>query len=124
MKKTEYKLIDSSVWLAYLFNSNYSDIIESDEVHLLSVLSLFEIKRKLAKSNVDNNKILRSIEFIKRRSLIVPVNDEIAEAAVDAALDNNLPMVDSLIYATSIINDSIFITLDNDFRGLKNVIVL
>lgn len=124
MKKTDSKLIDSSVWLAYLFNGTYSSIIESDEMLLLSVLSLFEIKKKLAKSKIDSNKISRSIEFIKKRSLIVPVNDEIAETAVEVALDNNLAIIDSLIYATSILNDSTLMTLDNDFRGLKSVIVL
>ena len=124
MKKTDSKLIDSSVWLAYLFNGSYKDMIESNEVLLLSALSLFEIKKKLAKSKIDNNKIARSMDFIKKRSLVVPVNEEIAEIAVDIALDNDLPLVDSMIYATAMLNNSTLITLDNDFRGLKNTVVL
>ena len=124
MKKTDSKLIDSSVWLAYLFNGNHADIIDSEEILLMSVLSLFEIKKKLSKSKVENNKVVRCMEFVKKRSLIVPVNEEISEKAVDFSLENNLSIIDSIIYTTSMLNESILITLDNDFTGLKNVIVL
>ena len=118
------KLIDSSVWIAYLFNGQHSDIIDSTEIILLSTLSLFEIKKKLAKSRVDNNKITKSMEFIKKRSLIIPISSEIAEKAVDFSLENGLSVIDSLIYTTSILNDSILITLDNDFRGFKGALIL
>ncbi|MBI3035650.1 PIN domain-containing protein [Candidatus Woesearchaeota archaeon] len=123
MKKTDSKLIDSSLWLAYLFNDDYSDIIDSDEILLLSVLSLFEIKRKLLKSKVDDSKIIRSVEFVKKRSLMIPVSEEISEKAVDFSFENNLSTVDSIIYATAVFNDAVLLTLDNDFRNLENVIV-
>lgn len=118
------KLIDSSVWIAYLFNGKHTDIIDSDEILLLSSLSLFEIKKKLAKSKVETSKIMKSMDFIKKRSLIIPVNSEIAEKAVDLSLDDKLPIIDSIIYTTSILNKAAFITLDNDFRGLKNTIII
>jgi len=124
MKKTDSKLIDSSVWLAYLFNGVYSDIIESDEMLLLSVMSLFEIHRKLAKIKIDSNKISRSMEFIKKRSLVIEVSTEISEKAVDFSLEFKLSTIDSIIYATSILSDATLVTLDNDFRGLKSVVVL
>ena len=118
------KLIDSSVWIVYLFNGRYCEVIDSNDILLLSTLSLFEIKKKLVKSKVEENKIIKSIEFIKKRSLLVPVTIEIAEKAVDFSLDNKLPIIDALIYTTSVANESTLITIDNDFRGLKNVIVL
>jgi len=124
MKKTDSKLIDSSVWLAYLFNGVYSDIIESDEMLLLSVMSLFEIHRKLAKIKIDSNKISRSMEFIKKRSLVIEVSTEISEKAVDFSSEFKLSTIDSIIYATSILSDATLVTLDNDFRGLKSVVVL
>ena len=121
---TDSKLVDSSVWLAYLFNGQHSDIVDSNEVLLLSALSLFEIKKKLAKSRVEANKINKSIDFIKKRSLVISVSAEISEKAVEFSLANELSIVDSLIYTTSILNDSLLITMDNDFRGLKNTIIL
>ncbi|MBI2657558.1 PIN domain-containing protein [Candidatus Woesearchaeota archaeon] len=121
---TDSKLVDSSVWLAYLFNGQHSDILDSDEVLLLSALSLFEIKKKLSKSRLESNKISRSMEFIKKRSLVIPVSAEIAEKAAEFSLANELSIIDSLIYTTSVLNDSTLITMDNDFRGLKNAMIL
>lgn len=118
------KLIDSSVWIAYLFNGLYSNIIDSNEILLLSCLSIFEIKKKLLKDKVETSKIVKSIEFIKKRSLMIEVSDEIAEKAADFSIDKKLPMVDSLIYITAILNQATLITLDNDFRNLKNAVVL
>ena len=69
-------------------------------------------------------KILRSMEFIKKKSLVVPVNEEIVENAVGIALSNNLPLVDSLIYATALLHKRRLVTCDNDFRGLENVEIL
>ena len=123
MKETESKLADSSVWLAYLFNGEHKDIIDSDEILLLSVLSLFEVKKKLAKTAIEKSKISRSMEFIKKRSLILPVSSEIAERAADFSLEHGLSIIDSLIYATSLLNGSVLLTRDNDFRGLGSVIV-
>ena len=121
---TDSKLIDSSVWLAYLFNGQHSEIIESNEMLFLSALSLFEIKKKLVKSKIDGIKITKSINFIKKRSLIVPVGDDIAEKAVDFSLEHGLSIIDSLIYTAAVLNESTLLTLDNDFRGLKNAVVL
>ncbi len=120
----ESKLIDSSVWLAYLFNGSHKELIESGEMLLISSLSLFEIKKKLMKSRIDDGKIAKSMEFVKKRSLIVPVTDSIAEKAVEFSLEYELPIIDSLIYSSGILNESTLITLDNDFRGLKQVNIL
>lgn len=120
----ESKIIDSSIWIAYLFNGLHSDIIDMDEMLLLCALSIFEIKKKLLKSNIETSKITKSIEFIKKRSLIIEVNDEIAERAVDFSIEKKLPIIDSLIYATAVLNKAILITSDNDFRSLKDVVII
>ena len=56
--------------------------------------------------------------------MIISINAEIAEKAAEIALTHNLPAADSLIYSTSLLNDSILYTIDNDFRGLKGVLIL
>lgn len=122
---TDSKLIDSSVWIAYLCDGTYKETIEAEEeIVLLSVLSLYEIEKKLRKEKIEDNKILRSMEFIKKKSLLMPVTKEIAEKAVSLALQYNLPAVDCLIYTTALLNNAFLITLDNDFRGLPNVMIL
>ncbi len=118
------KLLDSSIWIDYFFNGKHQNLIDSSQIILISSLSLFEIRKKLQKSKIENSKISKSMEFIKKRSLTVPVTDEIAEKAVDFSLQNDLPIIDALIYTTAVVNDAALLTLDNDFRGLKGATVL
>ena len=121
---TDSKLIDSSVWLSYFLNGEFRDIIENESTLLLSVLSLFEIKKKLAKDSKTSGEISKAIDFIKKRSIIMPINEEIAEKAAEISLKHNLPAADSMIYSTSLLNDSTLYTIDNDFRGFDKVSVL
>ena len=121
---TACKLLDSSVWLAYFFNGSFSEIVDAEEIFLMSPLIVFEVKCKLVRAGVDPPKLLKSIEFMKKKSIVIPLDQEVAELAVDDAVKYNLPAIDALIYATSLKKDSLLLTLDNDFRGLKNVHVL
>ena len=121
---TDSKLVDSSVWIDYLFNGSCKEIIDSHEMLLLSALSLFEIKKKLIKNKIEENKIKTSMEFIRKKSLVIELNGEIAEKAAEVSIKHELPIIDSLIYTTAILHHADLITLDNDFRGLKDVLVL
>src|SRR3989344_1723258 len=98
----DFKLIDSSVWVSYLINGDYRDIIDNEEILLLSVLSLFEVEK----------------------SLIIEISVEIAEKAVQISLEKNLPAIDALVYSGALINKAKLITLDNDFRNLSGVEIL
>ena len=118
------RLIDSSVWLDYLFNGNHKKIIDSEEILLISVLSIFEIKKKLLKEKIGKHQISNGLEFIKKRSLVIPLTLEICEKAVDISLTRNIPTIDSLIYLTALTNDAVVLTLDNDFRGLEGAEIL
>ena len=120
----EPKFIDSSVWIAYLFNGMHKEIIDSDDLLFISSLSVFEVRKKLIKSNVEKNKIEKSMEFLRKRSLVADVTSEICEMAANFSVENKLPMVDSLIYASAITNKAELLTMDNDFRNLKGVVML
>ena len=122
--QTDSKFIDSSIWLAYVLEGKHKDILESSELLLISVLSLFEIHKKLLKTNVSKELINSFLSFIKKKSIIINVDEKIVERAVSFSYENNLPVIDSLIYASSIENESSLFTSDNDFRGLKNVVFL
>jgi predicted nucleic acid-binding protein len=117
-------LLDSSVWISYLFEGENIKEIETEKPTLLSVLSLFEIKTRLTKKQVEPQKIKEKLEFIKKRAILIDTNTSIAEKASEIAIKHNIPAIDSLIYATAILNKAKLITLDNDFRGLPDAIVL
>lgn len=122
-KKIESKLLDSSIWLSYLLNEKYIEIVEKEEKLFLSVISLFEIEKKLLKSSLDKKKIDESIVFIKSKSIILPLTEKIADKAALISVERNIPSMDSLIYATALINEKIVYSEDNDFRGLDNAVV-
>ncbi|MEK6900778.1 MAG: PIN domain-containing protein [Nanoarchaeota archaeon] len=121
---TDSKLVDSSVWIEHLFNNKYNEIIDSDDILLISPLSLFEIKKKLKKEKIDNQKIKISLDYIKRKCLIIELTSEIAEEAAQLSFEHKIPAMDSLIYTTAKMRKAHFITCDNDFRGLPNVTIL
>ncbi len=123
---TDSKFLDSSAWLSYFYaeNKEIKPIIDSDILILTSTLSIFEIKNKFTKDKIDFLKLEHSIKVIKNRSLIIDVDLEIAERAVEFSIKNNLSAVDSLIYSSALKNNSVLITLDNDFRSLNNVLIL
>lgn len=123
-KMKDFKLIDSSVWIAYMTKKLYLDIINSEDTLLLSTLSIFEIKKKLTNDNIPKIKIDENIKFIKERCILIPVTTEIAEEAVNISTEKHIPAIDSLIYATARSNNAVIITLDNDFRNLKGATIL
>ena len=127
MKEIESKyLIDSSVWLSYFFaeNKKTEEIIESHSLLFTSVVSLFEIKRKLIKEKYSEDKVLEILMFIKEKSIVIKLDIKICEKAAEISIENKLPAIDSLIYTTSLVNDCKLVTGDNDFRGLKDVIII
>lgn len=118
--------LDTSCWLAYFFEENPDarEIIEKENIILTSTISIFEIKRKLLRDKLDNQKIETALKFIKTRSILVDLTLNIAEAAATISAEKKLPATDSLIYASAQQNKALLITGDNDFRGLSEVKII
>lgn len=123
-KVIDSKFIDSSVWIACVTKKSYSEIIDSEERLFLSVLSIFEIKKKLIKDNITRIEIEKNMKFIKEKSIIMIPTIEIAEKVVEISYEKDMPAIDSIIYSTALLNKIKLLTLDNDFRGLENVEIL
>ena len=119
-------LLDSSVWLSYFLgqDSSTKEIIETKKVIMTSVLSLFEIKRKLLKENKEESEVEKALDLIKNISIVLEINEIICENAAKISIKNKLHTMDSLIYATAILNNALLLTFDSDFKNLSNVRVL
>lgn len=118
---TDSELLDSSIWLDYLIKGSFKDKIEKDNIFLLSSFSLFEIKRKFLKiKELRKKEAEEKILFIKSKSIIISIDEKIAEKAAELAEEKNLGAADALIYTTAILNKATLLTLDNDFRGIPN----
>ena len=120
-------LIDSSAWLSYFLAENdLSKKFIEDGNHLLmtSVLSIFEIKRKMLIKNAKESKIEEFLKFIKTRSLLIELNEKICNSAADLSFKHNLHTVDSLIYCSAVLNNATLISGDKHFEGLENAFIL
>jgi predicted nucleic acid-binding protein len=124
MNVTENRLLlDSNIWLGYLLENSPETrtIVESNNHPLsCSVLSLHEIAKILGKNGHSQERIRRAVEFIRQNAAIVEVNETIALQAVGYCMQNRLHTTDSIIYATAMHENALFITADHDFDGLPN----
>ena len=59
-----------------------------------------------------------------RRATIVPVDETLALEAADLALSAGLAMADALIYATARRHRAKLVTMDTDFEGLPDSVVI
>lgn len=59
-----------------------------------------------------------------RRATIAPVDDSLALEAADLSLAHGLAMADSLVYATARRYGAQLVTVDTDFEGLPDAIVV
>ncbi|MBI4141842.1 PIN domain-containing protein [Candidatus Woesearchaeota archaeon] len=124
---TGYKIFfDSSAWLAYFLacSNSVNSFVEEESIIFTSVVSLFEVKKKLLRDGHDKSKVEKSISFIKTRSMLVDVDESIADKSAENSIEFNLPAIDSLIYTSAQKNNALLITCDNDFRDLKNVQII
>lgn len=115
------KFLDSSIWIAYIFGTGSREIIESDVIIHTSVLSIFEVKRKLQRENLSQKKINLALNLIKKRAIIHSLDIDLAELASDLANEHKLHAADSIIYASSRKINAPLITMDSDFKGLLGV---
>ena len=120
-------LLDTSAWLSHLDstdNGQVRAIVLSKAVIYVSVLSLFEVKRKLLKDKLSSGDVAAALDNILARCTPVELSQEICLTAAEHSVQHKLSAVDALIYATSESHLCTLITFDNDFRGLQNVKVL
>lgn len=121
---TDSKCIDSSVWINYFYNERGKEYIDSSFTLLTSLISIFEIKKKFLMLKQTDSEIKKVLEFIKRKSIIIPLDESIVEEAAHYAVKNKLATVDALIYVSTLKNNAELVTYDNDFRGLPQVKIL
>ena len=64
------------------------------------------------------------LSYIKEKSIITKLEQDICEKAAEISLKNKLHAIDSLIYTASLINNCILVTGDNHFKNLERVIII
>jgi len=116
-------VVDSSCWLEYFAGTSaakrYAAAIEDTAALVVPVITLYEVFRKIFTA-AGEAQALRAIAHM-RQGKVVDVDARIALAAGRLGADLELPMADSLIYATAQSRGATLWTQDEHFAGLDGV---
>ena len=116
---TAFNVVDSSGWLEYFAGSArarlFAPAIEAPDRLLVPVLVLYEVVKKIRRERGDHEALEAAAVLRSGRILEIDI-----ATALDAA-QLELPIADSLIYATARRAGATLWTQDEDFATLKGV---
>ena len=116
-------IVDSCGWLEWFTNGKLADRYEkylADQDNMLvPAIVLYEVY-KILKREVGEEKALLASGYMKN-SPVIPVDDVLALAAADIALQEKLAMADAIVVATAHLNNCTIITSDADLKSQSGV---
>ena len=116
-------VVDTSGWLEYFFDSknadSFSSEIEDTERLVVPTICLYEVFKKI-NLVAGEAKALQAVAQMKQ-GRVVDVTEMVALQAAQISIRYKIPMADSLILATTWIEQSTLFTQDEHFKGLPGV---
>jgi predicted nucleic acid-binding protein len=116
-------VVDTSGWLEYFFDSknadSFSSEIEATEHLVVPTICLYEVFKKV-NLVAGEAKALQAIAQMKH-GRVVDVTERVALQAAHISIRYKMPMADSLILATTWIEQATLHTQDEHFKGLPGV---
>jgi predicted nucleic acid-binding protein len=116
-------VVDTSGWLEYFFDSKNADSfaseIEATEHLVVPTICLYEVFKKV-NLVAGEAKALQAIAQMKQ-GRVVDVTERVALQAAQISIRYKIPMADSLILATTWIEQATLHTQDEHFKGLPGV---
>lgn len=116
-------IVDSCGWLEWFTDGTLADSYKKYLAHpdnlLVPAIVLYEVY-KVLKREAGEEKALLAAGYMQG-SRLIPLDDTIALAAADIALQKNLAMADAIIVAVAKAHNCRIISSDADLKGLDNV---
>lgn len=126
---TNKYVIDTSAWIAYFDGGEkakaLSHIIETETI-VTSLLAITELADKFSR---ENRSFTTHFNFVRSRSTLLSINIDICLNAAKLKQKIRITrlkfgLVDALQLATAQDEQAQFVTADNDFRGVDNVMMI
>ncbi len=118
-----FNLVDSSGYLEYFANTknaaHFKKPIEDTSHLIVPTVILFEVFKKVLKERDETSALIVAAHL--QQGKVIELSSEISLEAAHLSLKFNLPMADSLIYATTQKHQATLWTQDSDFKGLPGV---
>lgn len=116
-------LVDSSGWIEYFTDDtnakHFTPIIENTGDLIVSVINIYEVYKKILQKT-DENYALTAIALMQQAK-VLNVTSQVSIEAARFNIKYKIPMADSIIYVTGLLNNAIVWTQDYDFINLPNV---
>jgi predicted nucleic acid-binding protein len=122
----EAVIVDSSGWLEFITSDTKAELyrryLQGERPILVPTIVLYEVRKILL---MRHTKVIADF-FVSEalRHSVIPVDQEIALAAVVTSIQHGLAMADALLYATAEKRAAEFVTSDSHFRDLPGVTLL
>lgn len=112
-------VVDSSAWLEYLTDSPrakfFVDPIEDTENLVVPVISIYEVFKKVLRERGEGEAL--QVAVAMQEGLVVDLNSALSLEAARY----QLPLADSIIYATAVRHRATLWTQDAHFKDLSDV---
>lgn len=111
--------LDSSCWIEYLRDTPRAELFaiaaENPEQLIVPIVTIYEVTKKLRREI--SPKVAAYAEALMGRGRVIDFDLSLSRAAIA----NELPLADSLIYATAQAHGATLWTQDQHFEGLPGV---
>jgi predicted nucleic acid-binding protein len=116
-------IVDTYAWISYFEGQEaFKEEIEDNELETPSIV-LAEITRVFRRKRLPRDVYLKTLNYIKRRSLILPLDTNHAIKSGEIAEKEELYLIDAIIYSY-VSEDKDLLTGDEHFRGKPSVKLL
>ncbi len=116
-------VVDSSGWLEFFADgpnaSFFSTPLENVDELVVPTISIYEVFKTVLLQR-DESAGLQAVALMKQ-GLVVELTANISMVAAKMSLEHNIPMADSIIFATGRLYQATIWTQDADFKGLEGV---
>ena len=116
-------VVDSSAWLAYFADEpsagDFAAVIEDVRQLVVPAVCLLEVFKIVARQRGEGD-ALQAVA-VMQQGAVVDLDGALALSAARVGLDHQLPLADSIVYATARGVDGVVWTQDEDFDGLADV---
>ena len=116
-------MVDSSAWLAYFADEpsagDFAAVIEDVRQLVVPAVCLLEVFKIVARQRGEGD-ALQAVA-VMQQGAVVDLDGALALSAARVGLDHQLPLADSIVYATARAVDGVVWTQEEDFDGLADV---
>ena len=122
-RRERLNVVDSSAWLAYLADEagaeHFITAIEDTDHLVVPVVCILEVFKIVARQRGDGD-ALQAVALMQQAK-VIDLDANLALIAGKAVIDHNLPLADSMVYATAMLVEGVVWTQDDDFEDLPDV---